>query len=113
MVDRKRELKEKYKQMKQEMGIYIVRCNSNGKCYIGSTPNLKGKINSTRFSLELGSHPNKELQKEVQSIGKDAFTIEVLDILEYDKDETKTDYTEDLEILKEIWKDKISGSKYL
>lgn len=112
-MDRKKELKEKYKQMKPEMGVYVVRCNLNGKCYIGATKNLKGKINSTKFSLELGSHPNKELQKEMQSFGKDAFVIEILDTLEYDKDEIKTDYAEDLETLKEIWKEKINGSKYL
>lgn len=108
-MDRKKELKEQYKQMKPDMGIYVVRCNSNDKCYIGTTKNLKGKINCTKFQLGSGGHPNKELQKEWKEYGEVNFEVEILDKLEYDKDETKTDYTEDLEILKEIWKEKLSN----
>lgn len=109
-MDRKKELKEQYKQMRPDMGIYVVRCNSNDKCYIGSTKNLKGKINSTKFQLSSGGHPNYELQKEWQEYGEANFTIEIIDILDYDKDESKTDYTEDLETLKEIWKDKLKSA---
>ena len=112
-MDRKKELKEQYKQMKTDMGIYVVRCNSNNKCYVGTAQNLKGRINSAKFSLGLGSHPNKELQKEWKNFGEANFTIDILDTLEYDKDETKTDYSEDLETLKEIWKEKLDNVKDL
>jgi len=110
-MDRKKELKEQYKQMKPDMGIYVVRCNLNDKCYIGATKNLKGKINSTKFSLGFGSHLNRELQKEWNNFGEANFTIEILDTLRYDKDETKKDYSEDLETLMEIWKEKLSNAE--
>lgn len=48
--------------MKPDMGIFIIRNNFNNKCYIEATQNLKGAINSIKFKLGFGNHPNKELQ---------------------------------------------------
>lgn len=107
-MDRKKELKELYRQMKPEMGIYIVRSNIKNKCYIEGTQNLKGKINGTKFKLESGGHPNRELQKDWSDLGFKNFTVEILETLEYDKDETKTDYTEDLALLEMIWREKLA-----
>lgn len=107
-MDRKKELKEQYKMMKPDMGIFIIKSNFENKCYIETTQNLKGTINSTEFKLGFGNHPNKELQKVWNEHGKDSFTIEILEKLEYDKDETKTDYSEELEILELEWKEKLT-----
>ncbi|HBG21830.1 MAG TPA: hypothetical protein DDW83_01035, partial [Peptococcaceae bacterium] len=52
-------------------------------------------------------HPNQELQKDWQEIGEECFKIRVLEKMEYDKDESKTDYTDDLDILKMLWIDKL------
>lgn len=62
---------------------------------------------SCRFKLDYGNHPNKELQREWQEYGEANFSIEVLEKLEYDKDETKTDYSEELALLKMIWEEKL------
>lgn len=107
MNNRKKELKEQYKHMKPDMGIFIIQSISSNKCYIETTQNLKGRINSTRFQLEAGNHPNKELLKDWYDIGYDKFTIEVLETLEYG-DEPKTDYEEELMLLKMIWMDKLT-----
>ena len=40
--------------------------------------------------------PSGTLQQDWKTYGKDNFAIEVLDTLEYSKDESKTDYSEDL-----------------
>ncbi|AQS58094.1 GIY-YIG nuclease family protein [Desulforamulus ferrireducens] len=107
-MDRKKELKEQYKQMKPPMGIFMVRCKLDNKCLLEVTPNIKGKINSTRFQLANGSHRNRELQKAWRELGEDAFEFEVLENLEYDEDETKTDYKEDLALLEIIWQEKLA-----
>jgi len=106
-MDRRKELKELYKRMKPEMGIFIIRSNSNNKCYIDSTKDLKSALNSTKFKLEAGSHPNRELQKDWRENGEKGFTIEILEKLEYDKDESKVDYSEELALLKMIWEEKL------
>ena len=84
---RKRELKEQYKAMRPEMGVFVFRCVPTGKNYVGWTHDLKGTLNSLRFQLELGSCREK---------------------LPYDKDdETKTDYSEELTLLCRLWQEKL------
>lgn len=107
-MDRRKELKELYKTMKPDMGIFIIKSNLNDKCYIEGTKDLKSTLNSTKFKLESGYHPNKELQKLWKEYGEANFIIEILEKLKYDKDETKADYSEELNILKLIWEDKLS-----
>lgn len=107
-MDRKKELKEQYRQMKPQMGVFIIRSHHDSKCFIEGTQNLKGRINSTKFKLAAGAHPYRELQKEWKDFGEENFTIEILENLEYDKDESKTDYTEDLALLQMIWEEKLS-----
>lgn len=110
-MDRRKELKEQYKQMKPQMGIFIIRSKINNKCYIQTTQDLRGVLNSTKIRLETGMHPNRELQKEWNDFGFENFTIEILENLEYDKDECKTDYREDLAILQMIWEEKLNIEK--
>ncbi|WP_066633820.1 GIY-YIG nuclease family protein [Desulfolucanica intricata] len=106
-MDRKKELKLKYKQMRPQMGIFIVRSKFSNKCFVEVTQNLEGRINRTKFQLGAGIHPNRELQKEWKDFCEANFTIEILENLEYDKDESKTDYTEDLALLQMIWEEKM------
>lgn len=108
-MDNKKELKLQYKQMKHPMGVFMIRLKSGDKCYIEATNNFKARINSTIVKLQSGFHPNRELQQAWKEQGEDSFTFEILENLEYDKDESKTDYTEDLELLRMIWEEKLTG----
>jgi hypothetical protein len=65
-------------------------------------------MNGAIVRLEAGMHPNKELQKEWKDFGSDNFTIEILENLEYDKDESKTDYKEELTLLQIICEEKLA-----
>ncbi len=107
-MDRKKELKELYKNMKPDMGIYIIKSSVSNKCYIEGTKDLKAAINGAKFRLNFGNHLNNELQKQWKEQGEVNFTIEILENLEYDKDESKVDYSEELNILKMIWEEKLS-----
>jgi hypothetical protein len=112
MTNRRKELIEQYKRMKPDMGIFRIRLKDGNKCFLETSHNLKGKMNSVRFQLEMGSHPNKELQRDWKEYGPDRFEIEVLELLPYGKDESKTDYSEELEILKHIWKERLIGEQF-
>ena len=102
----KKELKKQYKQTLPPMGVYKIINISNGKIFIGSAKNVNGKINSSKFQLENGSHVNKELRDDFIKFGKEKFNFEVIDTLE-PKEEPDYDYTEDLKTLGEMWIDKL------
>ncbi|HHU70721.1 MAG TPA: GIY-YIG nuclease family protein [Clostridiales bacterium] len=107
-MNRRKELKDAYKTMKADMGVFIIKSNLREISYIEGTMDLKSTINSTKFKLGMGMHPNKELQKQWKEYGEASFTIEILEKLKYDEDETKVDYSEELNILKIIWQERLS-----
>jgi len=106
-MNRKKELKLQYKLMRPEMGVFSILSKTNKKCYIEATKDLKSRINMTKFKLEIGKHPVITLQKDWENLGKDSFSIEILEELKYSEDEAKIDYQEDLDLLKMIWTDRL------
>src|SRR5215213_5400066 len=63
------------------MGVFQVRNALNGKVYLGATADLPSMLNRQRDQLQMGSHPNRQLQAEWRAQGAAAFAFEVLDIL--------------------------------
>jgi len=102
----KKELKNQYKQNPPEMGIFQIKNKINGKIFIGKAKNLKGKLNSNGFQLKNGSHLIKDLQYDYNKYGEENFIFEKLDVLK-PKDDINYDYTEDLELLEEMWLEKL------
>lgn len=106
-MDRKRELKKLYKMTKPEMGIFFIRPKEGKKCYVQATGDLRGVMNGALARLNGCMHPCRELQKEWSELGADRFEMEILERLPYDKDESKTDYGEELTLLQMIWEEKL------
>lgn len=100
-MDRKKELKQLFKETPIEAGIYQLKNNENEKIFIGSTRNFK-TLNGVKFSLETGAHINKVLQEEWNQFGKDAFSIDVLETLKK-KDDRYFNEKEALQKLEEKW----------
>jgi hypothetical protein len=101
-MDRKKELKQQYKEITVEAGVYQIKNLKNEKVFIGSTPNLK-TLNGTKFMLENDGHSNKELQAEWSQFGKNAFEIEVLEILKKNDEDPYYNEKEELEKMEEKW----------
>ncbi|MNP33286.1 hypothetical protein D3C76_1265170 [compost metagenome] len=100
-VDRRKELQEQAKEIKIEAGIYCIRNLKNNKRLVESTPNLK-KLNGLKLSLDMGSHLNRQLQKDWTALGEDSFAFEVLEKLK--RPETGLfDEKRELKKLKEKW----------
>lgn len=106
---RRKELMEQYKQTRTQMGVYCVRCGEGGPLYLGASRNLPAIFNSYRFQLNNGAFPhNRRLLADWQKCGPEGGVFEILEELEYDKDnDLKTDYREDLAVLKEFWREKL------
>lgn len=105
-MDRKRELKQMYKEIPIESGVYQIKNNQNGKIFVEGIKNLK-RLNGVKFMLENGGHSNKKLQEEWTQYGEDAFTFEVLEILKK-KDDPYFNEKEELEKLEENWLEKLA-----
>lgn len=81
-MDRRKLLKQAYKETPRPMGVYQIVNKKNNKIYVGSSLNLPGKFNSNRFQLELQSHYNKALQEDWNLYGEKSFSFEVLENLD-------------------------------
>lgn len=102
-MDRKKALKNQYKQTLRPMGVFQIRNLRNEKVLIGSTLNLDGIFNRHLFQLKMGSHPNKDLQKDWNILGKENFSFEVLEEL-FPRE--NLDPQKELEFLENLWLEK-------
>lgn len=84
-MDRKRELKQSYKEIPIESGVFQIKNTVNGKIFIAGINNFK-RLNGIKFSLEMNTYTTvKELQKDWNDFGSDAFTFEILEVLKKKK----------------------------
>ncbi|MGA8942606.1 MAG: GIY-YIG nuclease family protein [Thermoactinomyces sp.] len=105
-MDRKKELKLRFKEADVEAGVYQIKNRINNKILVGSTRNLK-TLNGIEFMLETNRYTtNKELQEEWNQFGKDAFTFSILEKLKK-KDDPCFNEKEALSKLEEKWLEKL------
>lgn len=100
-MDHRRELKQKYKDLKQEGGVYQIRNKENQKVLVVATPNFR-TMNGMPFQLQTGGYINSELQEDWNKFGPDAFEFEVLEVLE-EPQEGFFDKKEALKKLEQKW----------
>lgn len=79
--DQRKEAISQFKERKPLLGIFAVRCASNGQVWVGASRNLDATRNGTWFALRLGSHRDQALQEEWNAQGESAFQYEVLETL--------------------------------
>lgn len=106
MSDKKKKLKEEYKQKGDPMGVYQIRNTVNDKVLIGASLNLTGILNRHKFGLQMGNHQNRTLQAEWNEFGAESFAFEILDELT-PTEAPGRDYREDLASLEELWLEKL------
>lgn len=64
-----------------EGGIYLVRNSLNGKVYVGSTKDFRGRFCNHKSALRLGKHPNPRLQAAWNKYGENCFVFEVAEVV--------------------------------
>ncbi len=62
-------------------GIYQIRCLLDGKVYIGSAVNIRGRWATHRLRLSRGTHVNQHLQAAWRLHGADQFVFEVVELV--------------------------------
>ncbi|MBL3729217.1 GIY-YIG nuclease family protein [Lysinibacillus sp. HST-98] len=100
-MDHKKELKEMYKEMQIEAGVFTMTNTQTGKVFVGSFNNLK-RLNGFQFMLKTNTHTNKELQADYNLYGQEAFEVEIVEYLKK-KEEGYFDEKKELEKLEQKW----------
>jgi hypothetical protein len=98
----RQDIKREYKERKKPAGVFQVKNTKNGKVLLGSSLNLEGALNRHRFELRMGSHRSKELQKDWNEQGPDAFVFEILEDVKV-RDVPYFDLSDELTLLEQIW----------
>ncbi|EMN1931795.1 GIY-YIG nuclease family protein [Burkholderia ambifaria] len=97
-MDRKRELKQQYKDTPRLMGVYRVVNKTTGRSLVEVGRDVNARLNRHLTELRFGKHPNRQLQADWNLLGAEAFEFELIEAL---KPLDKPDYDpeEDLELL--------------
>lgn len=103
--DHRKELLQQFKEIKIEAGVYQIKNIVNEKVFIDVTPDLKS-LNGKTFTLHMGTHNNKLLQKEWNEYGQQAFVVEALEVLK-PNDNQYVVLKDELKKLKESWIEKL------
>lgn len=80
---RKRELKEAYRNSRPPMGVLAFRCEPTGESFLLASRNISADTNSVTFKLNSGYHPNRHLLELWERYGEEGFVVEVLEPLDY------------------------------
>lgn len=99
----KKELKDTYKEMKLQIGVFQIRNTINNKIYIESSTDLVAIWNRHRFQLNNGLHLNINLQKEWNEFGQDCFKYEILSEIKQDDKKTVDHYRKEAKQLEAMF----------
>jgi hypothetical protein len=106
--ERRRELRTQYKQNHPEAGVYRIVNTVNGKSLVGSAANLASMHSKMAFarSVNMPGALDYRLRDDIREFGIDAFSLEILEVLEIEPAMTATEIREDLATLEALWREK-------
>lgn len=104
----KKKMIEAYKNKTTIGGIYCITNTVTGKKYIYTSKDLAGSKNRFEFAKVSNTCVNITLAKEWETYGGDAFIYEELETLEREAEQTNKEFQNDLDLLLDMWKEKVS-----
>ncbi|MCC6174803.1 MAG: GIY-YIG nuclease family protein [Chloroflexi bacterium] len=109
---RRRQLVADYKHSHPEAGVYrIVNARTN-RALLGSTANLGSIRGKLEFAKSTGSPGalDHRLARDVKTYGLDAFSLEILEVLEVRPEMTHAEILADLAALEDLWREKLAST---
>lgn len=97
-----KQLKQEYKQQPRRLGVFLIRNAINDKIFLGSGRDLTGIMNRHKFELEHGSHVNRSLQADWNTLGSNHFAFEIVEQLEPSND-PQFDVKKELTFMEDMW----------
>jgi len=110
--DRKKELQAQYKEREMTGGVYLIRNTLNNKLLLDAAIDLAGSRNRFEFSKKTGSCVYLKLQKDWAEQGNSQFVFEALEELKKGETQTQAEFENDIKLLKEMWREKLSNEDF-
>jgi hypothetical protein len=106
---RRRELRARSLETPPGAGAYLIRNTATGRVLVGSTPNLESVRNKLEFgkSTGLASVLDHRLRGDADEFGIDAFSFEVLEVLDVTPDMTPADLRAELAVLEALCREEL------
>jgi len=80
----RREARRQFKARTPDRGAFAVRCQANGRVWVGASTNLFAAKNGMWAALRMGAHRDPGLQADWNTFGEAAFRFDVLETLDED-----------------------------
>lgn len=97
---RRAQLRREYKERAKQAGVFRVRNEVNGRILLASGLDLRGPLNRVAFELDMGACQNAELKRDLATFGRNAFVVEVVELVE-PGDDPSFDAKRELEALEQ------------
>jgi hypothetical protein len=105
----KKELISQYREREVIGGVYVIRNTLNNKLLFAATTDLQASRNRFDFSQKTGSCVDTKLQTDWNKQGGATFVFEVLEELNKGEKQSAEEFKDDIEVLREMWLDELSG----
>ncbi len=106
-MERKKELKAKYKEKKFRVGVFQIRNTTNNKVFIEASTDLDSIWNRHKFQLKIKSHQNSLLQADWNELGEDKFVFEILSEIKQEDDKSAAFYKSEVNDLAKLFFDEL------
>jgi len=100
--------------MEREMtgGVYQIKNTQTNKILLETAVDMKGAKNRFEFAKNTGSCVYLKLQKDWSEQESGQFVFEVLEELKKGETQTDAEFKADIQLLMELWRDKLSGADF-
>ena len=105
-------LSTQYKDREVVGGVYLIRNTQTNKVLLESAADIGAMKNRFEFSQNTGSCVYMKLQKDWAELGAGGFTLEILEELRKNDLQTDKAFKADVDLLKEMWLEKLSGEDF-
>ena len=105
-TDRKKQLKNDYKDRHAVGAVYAITCSGNHRRCIKSTVDIGGIKSRFQFAMAIKSCPDPALSSEFAQYGAESFSLSVLEELEMKEGQTAREFAEDMKQLLALWLEK-------
>ena len=108
----KKEIQAEYKERGIIGGVYVIKNTLKNKLYLDTATDLQGSKNRFEFAVKTGSCVHPKLQVDWAEQKAKHFSFEVLEELVQGENQSMADFKDDVEVLKQIWLEKLTGENF-